>query len=129
MLFRASCRRDCKQKIGREDTAHHSTSILQSKSDTNTQNKHNITTIINLHNIINNTNQIDIPIKINNTNYNNITLMQEDEAQLSYAGGGFAQQQPRIEVDQNGNRCCQVIGPRTCQRVQQFPYMRCFHYR
>lgn len=136
-FFRTGCRKECKEKIlstGGESvlrsdsqSGNQQTANIVSNSDTKSISRHNITTIINLHNIINNTNQIDIPIKINNTNFNNITLALEEQSEIdvNQQGGGYRE---RL-IDRNGNRCCQVIGPRICNKIQTFPFMNCFHYR
>ncbi|GLV39703.1 hypothetical protein CBL_08231 [Carabus blaptoides fortunei] len=120
---RTECKKECKTRIS--DTS--SSSVINNQQNSTNLGAHNITTIINLQNIINNTNHIDIPIKINNTNYNNVTL-QNRRSDLSSAASQFAQQQ-KLEVDAHGNRCCHVIGPKQCNKTSTFPYLKCFHYR
>lgn len=71
---RRSCRKSCvKHVTDREPSTStvDKTVIMQGDSSAAS---HNITTIIQLHNTINNTNLIDVPIVVNNTNFNNITL-------------------------------------------------------
>ncbi|KAF5293266.1 hypothetical protein FQR65_LT11006 [Abscondita terminalis] len=55
----------------------------------------NITTHIVLHNIINNTNIINIPININSTNHNNINIKQSKSGKSS-------------------RKCCYVVHPKEC---------------
>lgn len=118
---RTECKRECKTRIS--DTA--SNVVINSKQNATNAGAHNITTIINLQNIINNTNHIDIPIKINNTNYNNVTL-QNRRADVG-SSTQFAQQ--KLEVDTHGNKCCYVIGPRQCNKTNTYPFLKCFHYK
>lgn len=131
---RSECKRECKQRIYESDGSYSGSNkqdiqIIEKNTDTK-QTKHNITTIINLHNIINNTNLIDIPIKINNTNYNNITLRRTDSNEFtssmdfdSQVTGGGQQE------ENNGEKCCYVVGPRQCVKIDVYPFMKCFHYR
>ncbi|CAG9861556.1 unnamed protein product [Phyllotreta striolata] len=103
---RSSCRRNCFETV-KEKTA----VVVESPSANITNiNRHNVTTIIHLNNVINNTNVIDVPIVVNNTNKHNITL----EAGDVRTSEGLTE------------RCCTVISPRKCVST---PEPRCFHYR
>lgn len=115
---RSSCRKNCfetvrektEEKIERErviESAGGST-----YSNITNLNRHNVTTIIHLNNVINNTNVIDVPIVVNNTNNQNITLFNEE---ASAGSTGVITE-----------RCCTVISPRQCVTS---PKPRCFHYR
>ncbi|XP_066152544.1 uncharacterized protein [Euwallacea fornicatus] len=82
---------------GGGDSNQHSTSV-------NNNNSPNITTIINIKSIVNNTQHMDIPINMTYTNRNNITLLEE-------------------------SNCCVVIGPRQCVNDQTNGNGRCYHTR
>lgn len=77
----------------------------------------NITTIIKFNNLINTSNIVDIPILVNNTNVNNITISQVEQAPPP---------QPIIPPQQNESteNCCHVIYPRTCVDIPEPPYKR-----
>ncbi|XP_058121163.1 uncharacterized protein LOC131285032 [Anopheles ziemanni] len=66
----------------------------------------NVTTVIRLTNIVNNTNNIHMPTTINNTNVNNIHVY----ANLTEQGDDpFEQDEP----------CCTVVRPKSCQTSTQ----------
>lgn len=100
-------------------------------SKVNNTNVHNITTIINLKNVLNNTNFLDVPINLTYTNRNNITLAEGGGA------GGTADNNCCIVIGKFLNfktfeKCAVVInisGPRQCVPIQISPYTRCFHTR
>ncbi|KAI4468848.1 hypothetical protein MML48_2g00015863 [Holotrichia oblita] len=106
---RDTCRRTCTDKLeGKETIVHqiHTGSSVHAP---------NITTIINLHNKINNTNIIDVPINLRTDNINNITI---NTSELGSNG-----------TSSGGQRCCQVVSPRQCTPTREFPFMRCYHLR
>ncbi|KAJ8924089.1 hypothetical protein NQ315_006870 [Exocentrus adspersus] len=105
---RSSCRKSCYERVKDQDE-----NSPVSSNSTN-YNRHNITTIIHLNNVINNTNVIDIPIMLNSTNKNNITIYEQEHSDTSTNPGG---------------NCCIVISPRQCVPQKEYPYVRCFHYR
>jgi hypothetical protein len=107
---KTSCRRRCQDK----PTVVESQSLIGGK----TESHHNITTVIHLNNVINNTNLINLPISVNNTVLNNIT------SQGRYVGSF------RGEIrDGSNENCCLTIGPRQCVPQKEFPFVRCFHIR
>lgn len=118
---RSTCRRNCFETVRKNSepvyfpqsvsTGESSQAVVQNSSIINNA-RHNVTTIIHLNNVINNTNIIDVPININNTNDQNITL---------YTAEGNT----NTKVEQK-EQCCTVIGPRQCV---SYPTTKCFHYR
>lgn len=108
---RSECRKSCTEKINGGSTV---TNITSSG-----KTRHNITTIINLHNVINNTNIIDIPVHLNNTNINNITLSGSEGSKTENINGSET-------IKEN---CCYVVGPRQCAPTEKYPYVKCFHLR
>lgn len=96
-------------------------SISTSNNTVNTGIRHNVTTVIHLNNVINNTNVIDIPINLNSTNVQNVTLTEGSPSYQINPG-----QVPYGPVGPSGEPCCTVIGPKQC--VSQ-PKPRCFHLR
>ncbi|KAF2892586.1 hypothetical protein ILUMI_13589 [Ignelater luminosus] len=111
---RSECRRSCSEKIHGGSTVTNITSSEKSRQ--------NITTIINLHNVINNTNIIDIPVHVNNTNINNITLSGSE-------GSTIIENINSSTSEIIKENCCYVVGPRQCVRTQKYPYTKCFHLR
>lgn len=115
---RSSCERDCKEKV-----------IVANETQTggagvNNSLVHTVNTVINLQNYIDNKNFIDIPVNVNTTNINNITVEAPE-------GGGsgtkvIAVTGPSGKLDKG---CCQIVSPRQCAPTTQFPFMKCFHYR
>lgn len=81
-------------------------------------NHRNITTIIKLTNLINNTNHIDIPTNVNSTNINHIHLYQNHS---SNEGGKYG-----LGYTKDGS-CCFVIQPRVCSTSSKG--YRCHHKR
>uniref|UniRef100_A0A336MS24 CSON006206 protein n=1 Tax=Culicoides sonorensis TaxID=179676 RepID=A0A336MS24_CULSO len=75
----------------------------------------NVTTVIKLTNLINNTNVINVPTHINSTNINNITIVPSELTQ-DY-GFGHTKDGP----------CCMVVQPKTCHSSPNGP--RCHHKR
>ncbi|GJQ76637.1 hypothetical protein Trydic_g15497 [Trypoxylus dichotomus] len=109
---RDSCRRTCTDRIqGHKETFIH-THAGQAQTP-------NITTIINLHNKINNTNIIDVPINLKTDNINNITINTGDYGSNATLTGNYG----------GGQSCCQVVSPRQCTPTKEFPFVRCFHLR
>ncbi|KAJ8936544.1 hypothetical protein NQ314_012284 [Rhamnusium bicolor] len=95
--------------------------VVNKESPSNTSNvsvneyRANVTTVIHLNNVINNTHVIEVPVSINYTNQQNISLH----------SGGYSD-------DVSGNstdKCCIVISPRQCVPHKEYPFIRCFHYR
>ncbi|KAB0804538.1 hypothetical protein PPYR_01508 [Photinus pyralis] len=75
--------------------------------------RHNITTVIHLHNTVNTTNVVDLPeVQVNTTNVNNITSYEEETKHK--------------EIKE---KCCHIISPRHCTKLDQYPYAKCVHYR
>ncbi|XP_018335763.1 uncharacterized protein LOC108744475 [Agrilus planipennis] len=101
----SSCRNGCRKNC-QTDVSEKGSHSFTNKNANMPSFKHNITTVIHLHNIINNTNVIDVPIHINNTNLNNITLPE--------GNGG------------SGNGCCYISNPQNCIPNQTTPpYSQC----
>jgi hypothetical protein len=116
----SSCRRSCKSKCNKSI----SSSSTSSKTDVKTETKANITTIINLHNVINNTNLVDIPINVTNVNVNNITLHSPIHNQIQTGETSYIHSpQPPQPPQPPQQSCCKIIGPRQCTPN------KCFHYR
>ena len=109
-----SCRTACRKRCQDRPANIEGPPSVQTQSKTASQ--HNITTVIHLNNVINNTNLINLPINVNNTVVNNIT------GQVQY-GGGYTASQTSEE------KCCLIIGPRQCVPQNTFPFIRCFHIR
>lgn len=116
---RSTCRKNCFETVRTHSEPVYipqpsSGASGQSSSVQNTSiinnSRHNVTTIIHLNNVINNTNIIDVPININNTNDQNITLYTADDTVAGH----------------QKEQCCTVIGPRQCV---SYPTPKCFHYR
>ncbi|XP_071053920.1 uncharacterized protein [Onthophagus taurus] len=135
---RKSCRNVCNKKIP------HTKPGGSDSSQSQQSNAVNITTVINLHNKINNTNQIDIPVNVNSTNYNNFTIDAANEYDGYYGGGQTSgqivlpqpphpqqpqPQPPHPQPHPQQQSCCQVVGPRQCTPQAQYPYTRCYHLR
>lgn len=78
----------------------------------------NITTIIKLTNVINNTNVVDIPTNINSTNVNNIYIYNNE---TSETGGDYG-----LGYTKTGS-CCLAVQPRTCRTTSAG--IRCHHKR
>lgn len=116
---RKSCRKSCTSKIS---TVKETVYKTEGSSP-----RHNITTIINLKNTINTTNLIDIPILLNNTNVNNITV----NGELKYGGTDNVISHPHHHHhhQQQHHECCHVISPRQCVPISTYPFARCFHLR
>lgn len=133
---RSSCRKSCYNSVSRETGKEVDRSIVNNErivegtflgnvggnntflSNTSNVNAHNITTVINLKNVINNTNVIDVPINVNYTNKNNISITDEANNQWGSSGSNLSDES-----------CCIVIGPRQCVQTQVSPFVRCFHLR
>lgn len=77
----------------------------------------NITTIITLNALINNTNVIDIPVVLdnNNTSSNNFTL-DESSPLVTYNDTGL-------------NNCCNIVWPQQCKPTLSWPFLHCFHHK
>lgn len=112
---RSGCRRSCYENIRVVDTKPERQVLVPGRDSTT---KHNITTVINLKNIINNTNFLDIPINLNYTNKNNISILDEDGSSSIYKPS-----------DAGKSGCCVVISPRQCTSTSTYPFLRCFHTR
>lgn len=109
------CHSRCKSSTCRTDCRKHCVQMLIDDGFNITipdKPKHNITTVIQLHNTINNTNVIDIPIQVNTTNVNNFTVNAEED------------EQPAVKEN-----CCHIISPRQCTKLNHYPYAKCVHYR
>lgn len=76
----------------------------------------NITTVIKLHNYINNTNVINMPTHINSTNINNITIYTNSSEENRY-GLGYTDNGP----------CCFAVQPKRCHGGSYG--VRCHHRR
>ncbi|KAK9875481.1 hypothetical protein WA026_007872 [Henosepilachna vigintioctopunctata] len=119
---RSSCRRSCYRDV-RNNVKEKEIIYSQGSSDTssNTFNNitnrgsHNITTVIHLNNLINNTNLIDVPINLNNSNINDITIENSQNGSTT--------------LGSSSGQCCSVIEPRQCMPSPIYPYVNCFHYR
>ena len=94
----------------------------------------NLTTLINIDNVVHNINNISIPVYVNTTNINNINL--SENRQSTQTGGNpsgsirrpppvipwpqgssvveGSQTFPQIFPPQFGDNCCYVLHPRTC---------------
>lgn len=110
----SSCRSECKRTCTEKVVGKNPTITIDEKKH------HNVTTVINLHNVINNTNVLEIPIEINNTNINNITIPEQEESFV--LPGQFPSQTIQ-------EPCCFVVSPRQCVPTEKHPFVRCFHYR
>lgn len=122
---KTSCKKSCQDKESLVKSVYDG-SFNYSQNIKN-ENHHNITTIIHLNNVINNTNLINVPITVNNTVYNNITNKQADES-YSY----YIENRRNITGNQSQNqnqKCCLTIGPRQCVSDEKFPFIKCFHIR
>lgn len=106
---KSDCRKSCYDTMETENILYHADKSRSSA-------KSNITTIISLKNVINNTNHLDIPINLNYTNKNNIGFNKSSDVVSSYGTGTI-----------DGSNCCVVIGPRQCIPIQTYPFLRCFH--
>ncbi|KAF5273129.1 hypothetical protein FQA39_LY07619 [Lamprigera yunnana] len=93
-------------------------------TNTNTPRR-NITTVINIHNIINNTNIIDIPIDVNNTNINNITISDRSNDEEEEEEGEEDEQSYAKEYD----KCCYIYSPRKCSKLDTYPFFKCVQER
>lgn len=76
---RTSCKKSCYKGLKKDSSSSTVNSQTKNNVTLENDNKHNITTIIHLNNIINTTNLIDVPITLNNTNVNNITVLSEED--------------------------------------------------
>ncbi|KAL3286188.1 hypothetical protein HHI36_000699 [Cryptolaemus montrouzieri] len=120
---RSSCRRSCYKSV-RKDSKERDViirergeggSVSNASNLISNRGAHNITTVIHLNNLINNTNLIDIPINLNNSNVNNITVENAQNGSST--------------IGSSSNQCCSVIEPRQCVSSSVYPYIDCFHYR
>ncbi|RZB73495.1 hypothetical protein BDFB_011999 [Asbolus verrucosus] len=113
-----SCRTACKKKC-QASTRNGNMKELTVNNTINQSslNRHNITTVIHLNNVINNTNLISLPVTVNNTIFNNITSTRRN---------GIIYTNNKQTLQDN---CCLTIGPRQCVPQKEFPYVRCFHIR
>ncbi|XP_017783997.1 PREDICTED: uncharacterized protein LOC108567815 [Nicrophorus vespilloides] len=118
----SSCRRNCRKTCNKRVTAVERGGLIRQYSNSSSDIRHNITTVINLNNVINNTNIIDIPINVNNTNLNNITVE-------SSAPSEYHRYDSFSSESHEGNNCCKVIGPRQCVPIPMYPFAKCYHYR
>lgn len=116
---RSSCKKRCTERAGFLVQTSEGQSQVSHKSDS----KHNITTVIHLNNVINNTNLINLPINVNNTVFNNITNEGGQTGGYYVGGGGGHIQQ------QSKEGCCTTVGPRQCIPQTEYPFTRCFHLR
>lgn len=79
--------------------------------------RHNITTIIRIRNLINNTNLIDAPIHLNLTNKNDMRFNKSHILLKSLEG--------------TQKKCCSIIHPQDCHTVSEVSKPMCFtrkHY-
>lgn len=140
---RKSCRKSC-YDIVKQDKESQVVVVPVGGSGSGTlgtNTNHNITTIIHLNNLINNTNLIDVPITLNNTNINNISISSPDLNPTVYLPGGNGGASHTIETvhhyetdktspeSAKTNDCCTVVSPRQCVPSDKFPFIKCFHYR
>ncbi|KAF5272936.1 hypothetical protein FQA39_LY18778 [Lamprigera yunnana] len=107
----SDCRKLCYEKL---------TADGYNVTNTNTPRR-NITTVINIHNIINNTNIIDIPIDVNNTNINNITISDRSNDEEEEEEGEEDEQSYAKEYD----KCCYIYSPRKCSKLDTYPFFKC----
>ncbi|XP_044745407.1 uncharacterized protein LOC123307242 [Coccinella septempunctata] len=118
---RSSCRRSCYKSVRREKERDiiipgGDRSSTNSSNLVNNRGTHNITTVIHLNNLINNTNLIDVPINLNNSNVNNITVENSQNGSSVYGAS-------------SNSPCCNVVEPRQCVPTASYPYIDCFHLR
>lgn len=131
----SSCSRNCdsckeKEKES-ERTEQDSTIIVEPPQPSsvivnNTNNNLvNLTTQIDIHNVVHNINNITIPVYVNTTNINNIHLSNTDEMRSYTNGSGgshteyipIPQPYPQpfpIPLPQPQDNCCTVLHPRQC---------------
>ncbi|XP_035892101.1 uncharacterized protein LOC118503216 isoform X1 [Anopheles stephensi] len=77
----------------------------------------NVTTVIRLTNIVNNTNHIHMPTTLNNTNVNNIHVYTNLTEVVPGTGDAVAEDEP----------CCTAVRPKSCHTSTQG--VRCKHHK
>ncbi|KAL1502031.1 hypothetical protein ABEB36_007239 [Hypothenemus hampei] len=112
---RNNCRKSCYETVQQEfgeprRSKEKVTNVLdtEQKIGVNNTNVHNTSIVINLKNVLNNTQVLDVPINVTYLNKNNITL--EDTGSTN-----------------SRDDCCIVVGPRQCSRMGS--QVRCIRTR
>lgn len=84
---------------------------------------HNITTVIHLNNIVNNTNILNFPTNLNTTNVNHINIIDNRTSSVtsSTTGGKYD-----LGFNEKGS-CCHAVEPKSCRKSSSGP--RCHHRR
>ncbi|XP_044734935.1 uncharacterized protein LOC123297368 [Chrysoperla carnea] len=108
-----SCRRACVNNCVNTTSTSNNAPNISHTSNTTVLNSYNLTTSIKFTNYINTSNVVDIPININTTNINNITLTE----QVS-------------NTERQGQElCCYITTPTECVNITVAPYVQCIHRR
>ncbi|XP_060517208.1 uncharacterized protein LOC132696409 [Cylas formicarius] len=109
---RSTCRKSCYENLSQGSSVNAgsaSGSVSVNASNIN-NNLPNVTTIIHVQNVINQSNIIDVPINLGYTSKNNISI-------IDGSGNGTSE------------NCCIVIGPRQCFPTNTYPFTKCYHTR
>ncbi|CAH1966790.1 unnamed protein product [Acanthoscelides obtectus] len=141
---RLSCRRNCMEQVDRQREHFFHLSSNSNNSSVRSSVANNVTTVIHLNNVVNNTNVIDVPITLESKNIQNVSLheveQQAETGDKQTPGRPIsvpAHEEHKIisgsapAVDSMGQKtCCIVVGPKQCtNNYPGYGPPKCFHLR